>query len=237
MTYVGSKRRLAKYIAPIIQKCIDEHDIKNYYEPFVGGANMTEHIVCQNRYGNDIHKELIAMFKELQKGTTPPEDISREEYYRVFKNKSDYPDWYVGLVGFCATFGAKYFGGYGSDYKTGRRLSNERIRNLQKQLPKIQDVKFSCDDYKNLKFKSPAVIYCDPPYDAPTKYSTAKFNHDEFWEWAREISKTNYVFISEYNAPDDFECIWQTEINTCLTRGDRQEKRVEKLFVYKNSWN
>lgn len=72
MTYVGSKRRLAKYIAPIIQKCIDEHDIKNYYEPFVGGANMIEHIVCQNRYGNDIHKELIAMFKELQKGTPPP---------------------------------------------------------------------------------------------------------------------------------------------------------------------
>lgn len=94
---------------------------------------------------------------------------------------------------------------------------------------------FSCDDYRNLKFSSPSVIYCDPPYNAPTKYSTGKFDHDEFWEWVRGVSKDNYVFVSEYNAPIDFECIWQTEINTPLTRGDRQEKKTEKLFVYKRN--
>lgn len=37
MKYVGSKARLVKYIAPIIQSYIDENNIKKYWEPFVGG--------------------------------------------------------------------------------------------------------------------------------------------------------------------------------------------------------
>lgn len=38
MQYVGSKRRFAKEIVPIIQKCIDENGVKNYLEPFCGGG-------------------------------------------------------------------------------------------------------------------------------------------------------------------------------------------------------
>lgn len=38
MKYLGSKSRIAKYIVPIIQKCIDENNITEYYEPFVGGG-------------------------------------------------------------------------------------------------------------------------------------------------------------------------------------------------------
>lgn len=37
MKYMGSKSRIAKYIVPIIQSCIDENNITEYYEPFVGG--------------------------------------------------------------------------------------------------------------------------------------------------------------------------------------------------------
>ena len=62
--YVGSKNRISKYIVPIIQKCIDENNVKTYYEPFVGGANMIDKIKCENRIGNDIHKELISMWKD-----------------------------------------------------------------------------------------------------------------------------------------------------------------------------
>ena len=46
-----------------------------------------------------------------------PEIISEEEYQNVKNNKSSYDSWYVGLVGFCATFGAKYFGGYARSKK------------------------------------------------------------------------------------------------------------------------
>lgn len=38
MQYMGSKNRLAKDIAPILQKCIDDNGVVNYLEPFVGGG-------------------------------------------------------------------------------------------------------------------------------------------------------------------------------------------------------
>lgn len=38
MVYMGSKSRIAKEIVPIIQSYIDNNNIHNYLEPFVGGA-------------------------------------------------------------------------------------------------------------------------------------------------------------------------------------------------------
>ena len=47
MKYVGSKNRLSKQIAPIIQSYIDNMpDCHGYLEPFVGGANMIDKIKC-----------------------------------------------------------------------------------------------------------------------------------------------------------------------------------------------
>lgn len=151
MKYVGSKNRISKYLLPILQGYIDENDIKTYYEPCVGGANMIDKIKCENRIGNDIHPQLIAMFNELQKGWRPPSHISEEEYNKVRENKEIYPDYYVGFVGFNSTFGAKYFGGYARGFKadkvTPRDISNEAYRNLMRQLPDIMNVKFVCSDF------------------------------------------------------------------------------------------
>ena len=238
--YVGSKNRISKYIVPIIQKCIDENNIKIYYEPFVGGANMIDKIKCENRIGNDIHKELIAMWNELQKGWVPPSHITEEEYISVRDNKEKYPDYYVGYVGYHATFGSKYFAGYARSFKadgvTPRDQSNEAYRNTMKQVPSIKDVLFTHEDYKEHKIKN-AVIYCDPPYQGTTKYETETFNYDEFWNWCRRMSKENWLFVSEYNAPNDFECIWSKEnlANFDCNRGNDTSKkiRVEKLFTYK----
>lgn len=150
--YVGSKNRISKHIVPIIQKCIDENDVKVYYEPFVGGANMIDKIKCENRIGNDIHKELIAMWNELQEGWIPPSHITEEEYIAVRDNKEKYPDYYVGFVGYHATFGSKYFAGYARSFKadgvTPRDQSNEVYRNTMKQVPDIKDVLFTQGDYK-----------------------------------------------------------------------------------------
>lgn len=61
--------------------------------------------------------------------------------------------------------------------------------------------------------------------------------HEEFWQWCRDMNKHNIVLISEYNAPDDFECIWSKETlaNFDCNRGEdlNKKKRVEKLF----KWN
>lgn len=49
MKYVGSKNRLAKQLAPIIQSYIDTSNCKGYIEPFVGGANMIDKIKCDKK--------------------------------------------------------------------------------------------------------------------------------------------------------------------------------------------
>jgi len=240
MKYVGSKNRLSKELAPIIQKCINDNDIEMYYEPFVGGANLIDKIKCNKRIGNDIHKELISLFKQLQTGWKPPLHISEDEYNKVKNNKENYPDYYIGLVGFNATFGSKYFGGYARGFKadktTPRDIPNEAIRNLIQQIPNIIDVQFTNKNYLDIDCSElrNAAIYCDPPYQGTTKYSTSSFNYEEFWNWVRKMSKSNFVFVSEYNAPDDFECIWSKSVTTSL-KVHKHENRVEKLFTYKNN--
>lgn len=198
---------------------------------------MIDKIRCEKRIGNDIHKELIALFKQLQTGWKPPLHISEEEYNAVRLCKENYPDYYVGLVGFNATFGSKYFGGYARGYKadkiTPRDIPNEAIRNLIEQTTNINNVKFTCKDYLGFdesKIKN-CVIYCDPPYQDTTKYVTGGFEYDVFWQWVRDVSKENYVLVSEYNAPSDFDCIWQKNVTTSL-KVKEHEKRTEKLFVH-----
>lgn len=199
---------------------------------------MIDKIHCQFKIGNDIHKPLIAMFQAIQNGWDFPMHISEEEYIHVRDNKTKYSDAYVGLVGFNATFGSKYFGGYARGFKadkvTPRDIPNEALRNLKRQVPDIMDVKFVCGDYKNNEYCNlkEAVIYCDPPYQDTTRYKTDSFDYDYFWNWCRNMSRDNYVYVSEYHAPDDFNCIWTKEVTTSL-KVHKHEERIEKLFCYK----
>ena len=118
MKYVGSKNRLAKDLAPIIQSYIDDNYITHYWEPMCGGANMIDKIVCEHKFGSDIHPYLIALLKQAQIDTSIfPITITEQKYKAVRANPKDYPDWYVGLVGFCASYNGKWWGGYANGVK------------------------------------------------------------------------------------------------------------------------
>ena len=241
MKYVGSKNRLAKELIPIIQSYITD-DTKGYLEPFVGGANMIDKISCNNKFGCDIHEELIELLKYIQNtNNVLPITITEEEYNKVRLNKDKYEKWYIGFVGFCATFGAKYFGGYARGFKedkiTPRDIPAESIRNIEKQRKNLQNIKFKCCSYdeinKNIK---DFVIYCDPPYKGTLKYTT-DFDYDKFYKWCKEMSKNNIVLISEYWMPEEFECIWEKKttvrIDSNKKSKDKKMERTEKLFIYR----
>ena len=241
MKYVGSKNRLAKELVPIIQSYITD-DTKGYLEPFVGGANMIDKIECDNKFGCDIHEELIELLKYIQNtNNILPTTIKEEEYNKVRLNKDKYEKWYVGFVGFCATFGAKYFGGYARGFKedkiTPRDIPAESIRNIEKQRKNLQNIKFKCCSYdeinKNIK---DFVIYCDPPYKGTLKYTT-DFDYDKFYKWCKEMSKNNIILISEYWMPEEFECIWEKKttvrIDSNKKSKDKKMERTEKLFIYR----
>lgn len=238
MKYLGSKNKLSKELAPIIQSYIKE-DTEFYIEPFVGGANMIDKIKFDRKVGSDIHKYLVALLHYIQdsENLLPP-TVTEEEYNKVKDSKDLYDDWYVGLVGFCATFGAKWFGGYARGFKadkiTPRDMPNEAIRNLEKQRVNLKNIEFlECgyDKYTNVKN---SVIYCDIPYKNTTNYKTGDFDYEKFYEWCIQMKhKNNVVLVSEYNMPDDkFECIWSKEYSTSVSLGDsKHSKRTEKLFL------
>ena len=199
MKYLGSKNRLSKELAPIIQSYITE-STRGYLEPFIGGANMIDKINCKKRIGSDIHKELIALLQYAQDiNNVLPQHISEEEYISVRNNKEKYPSWYVGLVGFCATFGARYFEGYARSMKadkvTPRDMSNEAIRNIEKQRENLININFANKSFLELKKDEIKgyVIYCDIPYRNTKKYATKNFPYDEFYKWAKDLSKNNIV--------------------------------------------
>lgn len=242
MRYIGSKNKLSKELVPIIQSCINPNT-KYYIEPFVGGANMIDKIQCNKKIGCDLQKQLIALLKYTRDySELLPEVVLEDTYKEVKNNKEKYEDWYVGLVGFCASFSAKYFGGYARDSKDdiNGKWSKGAIKNLKKQAPNLKGIEFyNCSFLDLPKDKiNNCVIYCDPPYRNTTKYKTEEFPYEEFYQWCRDMSENNTVLISEYNMPDDFTCIWQKEtkvnFDSNRTSNDNKNKRIEKLYIYKN---
>lgn len=240
MVYQGSKAKIRKYILPFLQGCIDKHKIMIYIEPFVGGANVIDHINCKHRFGSDNNKELIALLRYMQKDpgmSIAPEHCSLEHYKDVRESrKTDagkYPVEYTSLIGYFASYGGRYFdGGYGKDPSGKRDIYTERLKYAKEQAPILKGITFSCMDYKDWEKCKEAVVYLDPPYRGTKMYNGKKFDSDEFYDFARLLSKKNYVFISEFDMPPDFKCVWSKE-RKLLQKSDRKkgDVAVEKLYT------
>lgn len=100
------------------------------------------------------------------------------------------------------------------------------------QAPNLKEIKFTACDYKEYNPCS-GLIYADPPYANTKQYkNAANFDYDEFWQTMRDWSKNNIVIISEQNAPDDFEVIWEQPVSRSIKATDKSIS-VEKLFKYK----
>jgi len=238
MVYQGSKTKLRKYILPILQNCINENHIENYYEPFCGGANMIDHIQCKNRIGSDINSELIELLKYMRDNPNLdifPQDCSFEHYADVRENRKNktnkYSIPYTSGIGYFASYGGRYFdGGYGR--ADGRNIYKERFNFARTQAPLLKGIDFnysSFEDYNPNDF-SGCLFYLDPPY-RDTKIYNGKdgFPYDLFYDWCKKLGKNNYVFISEYYMPSDFKCIWSKERKVVQNVGS--EIAVEKLFT------
>lgn len=238
MVYQGSKARVVKYICPIIQKYIDESDAETFIDAFCGGANVIQHISARNKIGYDTNPYLIALLNNLDKIESVEVPISREHYNDVKESwrakDSRYEDWYVGAIGFIASFGGKFFdGSYGRDdcYKDNPVLSRhtQKKNNILRQVDSLKDCSFETKDFFTLDIKN-AVIYCDPPYNKTTKYPYDIYETDKFWNKVRELSRDNIVLVSELSAPDDFKELWRKEIRNTVGSSNSL-KQTEKLFI------
>jgi DNA adenine methylase len=68
------------------------------------------------------------------------------------------------------------------------------------------------------------------------KYDGREFNNEEFWDWVR--TRDYPVYVSEYNAPDDFICIWQKGIVKKRAGGkSAHQKAIENLYIHNSKLN
>jgi DNA adenine methylase len=226
MKYMGSKNRIAKHLLPIILK--DRKPWQWYVEPFVGGANMIDKVEW-NRIGADYNSYNIVLFQALQNWFIPPKYVS-EEKYKYFQD-SDKITPEKSFVWYNCSYWAKFFWWYArwnNNKWVKRNYCLEWYNNIMEQLPNIQWVKFINSSYKDLEIPKESIIYCDPPYKDTTKYKTWWFDYEHFYNWCREKKKEwHTIFISEYDMPDDFKCVWQQEIVNNLNN----KKATEKLFT------
>lgn len=229
MKYMGSKSRHAREIIPII---LEGHKPEAFYvEPFVGGCNVIDSVYVANRIGCDINPYLIALWKAVASGWMPPASFSEGSYADVRDNKDKYPPELVGYVGFALSYAGKWFGGWCRDSAGKRDYVNEAYKNAIKQFPKLLGARFECCSYSDIDLPENCTIYCDPPYKDTTKYKDT-FSHVVFYDWCRSVAKNGHtVFVSEYNMPDDFECVWEKSVKSSLTKDTGQKSATERLFT------
>ena len=244
MIYMGSKSRIAKDLVPILTKHLTAN--RWYVEPFAGGMNMMCNINHSKRIASDNNNYLIAMWRFLVWYKSDfPKHITKETYSywrKIYHNRSfsGYGDTFdeamIGWFGFMGSFNGRFFdGGYSGHDVNGRDYIGEQIRNTISQVEKLQGVEFWCGSYDSYEMPENSVIYCDIPYKGTTQYSTSKdFNHDAFWNWCRQMTaKGHDVLVSEYQAPDDFVCVWQKQITNSMNTKNTY-KPSEKLFVHES---
>lgn len=239
MRYVGGKSKIAKELSAVILANTQSRD--NYLEPFVGGASIFAKLAPHFNYSRagDFMPDVVELWNDvIHHGWEPPTDVSRELYDWA---KTQGPSAIRGFIGFGGSFGGKWFGGYAK----GGFNSDGSPRNHQAESARaILKIRDAVSDsavglFRNRSFEdwcptARTVIYCDPPYAATQGYDTGKFDTPKFWDTVREWSASGCdVFVSEYEGPSDFECIWEKSHRLSLTTtAQGRPETIEKLFKY-----
>lgn len=238
MQYFGGKSRISKELSCFLNSQLKEN--QPFVDLFCGACNIISKIDDDRlRVANDKHKYLIAMWKALQNGWEMPNVITEEDYKYIKEHKDD-DLALTGFVGFGCSFAGKWFGGYGRDNSGRNYCLNAKNSNL-KILPKIQDVIFYNEDYKDVDIPIGSLVYCDIPYKDTTSYSNKEvgiFDHEEFYQWVRNNSDNYDIYISEYkhNVPEDFEIVWEKKSKKDIrNKNNEREKTIEILMKYKKN--
>lgn len=226
MQYCGGKVRIRKQILEAISPFRREGQV--WVEPFVGAGSVIS-LVEGPRIGADVDEGLISLLKAVRDGYVPPEEVDRETYYRAKSCPEEFSVPFVNFVRFACSFGGKSWGGFAHN-KRGDNFARSGSRSLLKRREGFKGVEFVSSAYSELVIPEEALIYCDPPYKGTYSFGI-RFDSDEFFHWCRtKASEGCLVFVSEYEAPEDFELIWERSVSVSLSSETNSATKTEKLF-------
>jgi len=236
MRYIGGKFRIRKQLVDFLITNIQESNC--FVEPFVGSANITLSLFDDNLFFapkkiviNDFHTDLAMMWQAVYDGWEPPSIFTEEEYEALRNAESSA---LRGFVGHGCSFGGIWFSKFAKtkddrNYCLNAKNSILKVANILKGIESVEIYNLS---YEEVPIPDGSVVYCDPPYIGTAKPGSGNdFDHEKFWQWARELSSRCQVFVSEYVAPEDFKCVLEINVELDMNR----EKRVERLFQYKRA--
>lgn len=230
MQYLGGKARIGKKIAEQILRVVPPEHRCEYLEPFLGGANAFEHIAphFEKTYAGDVHEDLILMWQAVARGWEPPGVVTEEEYQKL---RTADPSPLRAAVGFGASFGGKWFGGYARN-ADAKNYMQTCVNVLRRQRGLFRGAELAHVSYLEWPVVPGVVVYCDPPYAGTTGYKgTQGFDHDQFWARMREWAASgSYVFVSEYSAPSDWEVLWEGSHVQSVGLKATKTRTTEKLF-------
>ena len=109
MVYQGSKNRISKQIIPILQKEIDDNNIKVFIDGCCGGCNIIDKIKNVDRkIAIDNNPYLIALYNYAVYGEGDfPQSITKDDWNNMKANPSNYEPWLIGLTSIFCSFGTK----------------------------------------------------------------------------------------------------------------------------------
>ena len=231
MQYQGGKNRIASKLAVVIRQWLP--NVEEIYEPFCGGGAMS---LAFAKAGfrvraSDIHEDLILMWQAVMTGTLDMSSVSEDEYNRLAGSQ---PSARRGFAGFGVSFGGGFFSGFARS--KNRDHSLESARNITRLIG--LPITFTRRDYQSTP--SLAAAYCDPPYRGTKPYpGQPPFDYNAFWNWVE--NRRGPTFISEIEAPDTAQCIWQQDYKGQANNSDNASlvayrTRTERLFYYPGTY-
>lgn len=248
LVYRGSKRN----IADDILKAIYDYNPNAYafYDLFGGGGSMSLYAKkCgYDVYYNDLNKHIYGVIDYFKKHRNNLDSrlydfLSREEFYRIKEKENKTPVEYVMLYLHSFSNNFKEYFCKKEDEEYYKHFYNFVVKNSYEsacyfdsyalKINSISDIEISNKDYREVEIKhnpSDCIIYCDIPYKNTGKYIES-LNHNEFYKWCFEKKEQGYnVFVSEYDMPLDFKCIFEKE-HIKKIGVQNNLKSIERLYI------
>lgn len=236
---MGGKAKQAKYIAVPILDLARHLDNPTYYEPFCGSCAVLAQVApaMGRSIASDNLEDLILLLRAVQSGWVPPDTMTRQEWEAL---KIAEPSALRGWAGIAASYRGKWFTSYGvmahgddPEHPGYRNYLAEAQRSILKRAKSfVPSVSFEVIDYREVSPEPGSIIYADPPYRGTANYRGQAFDHIEFWQTVRKWAEDCFVFVSEYEAPDDWTPILQLDRSVSFAIGANFTAKEYLFFRY-----